>query len=120
MNYPAAEFPSLLPWAVLYLLVALVLLYRTRQFLVRADQQSPTRRLPMLRLLMLAGICLLVLSGCGTAPSPAWTSPPVPAELLTPPSKPVLLRAPSPSTTPGETTKKTRASVPSTEPATRR
>lgn len=50
-----------------------------------------------------------LLSGCGTAPSPVLTYPPVPADLLTPPAKPVLLTPASPSTTPGTT----RPSMPS-------
>lgn len=49
----------------------------------------------------------LLLSGCGTAPSRARTFPPVPADLLTPPSKPVLLTPASPSTRPGTTTTST-------------
>jgi hypothetical protein len=57
---------------------------------------------------------VLALSGCGTAPLQVQTSPPVPAGLLTPPRPPVLLQAPSPSTTPGETTKPMRASAPKT------
>ncbi|MNK72830.1 hypothetical protein D3C87_923150 [compost metagenome] len=54
----------------------------------------------------------LLLSGCGTAPSRARTFPPVPADLLTPPSKPVLLTPVSPSTTPGTTTTSTRNPAP--------
>lgn len=50
---------------------------------------------------------LLVLSGCGTAPSQAPWCPPVPAELLTEPQEPVLLTPTSPSTRPGPTRSKT-------------
>lgn len=50
---------------------------------------------------------LLVLSGCGTAPSQAPWCPPVPAELLTPPQEPVPLTQTSPSTRLGPTKLKT-------------
>lgn len=42
-------------------------------------------------LLVVALISLLLLSGCGTVPSPAPTRQPVPAALLVPPRKPTLL-----------------------------
>lgn len=67
--------------------------------------------------LLLCGSALL-LSGCGTAPLQVPQCPPVPAELLTPPQNPVLLRPTSPSTTPGPTTTRTRRDAGSTGPTT--
>lgn len=51
--------------------------------------------------------CLLLLSGCGTAPSQPSSCPPVPAHLTTPPAQPVLLMPASASKTPGTTTPST-------------
>lgn len=67
-----------------------------------------------LRTVALALPLLLMLSGCGTAPSraaPQWS---VPAELLTPPQEPVPLMPASPSKKPGPTTSKTRLDAAST------
>lgn len=112
---PSSPPTELLAWAVLNLLAGLNLLHRLLAFLaVPPRPQKRAMRLPALRLLLAAAICLLVLSGCGTAPSPAWTSPPVPAELLTPPRPPVPLQPASPSKTPGATTPSTPASAPRT------
>lgn len=87
---------------VLYLLcLLLVQLIATELGLPKAF--TPGR----LTLLVAVVISLLVLSGCGTAPLPARTSPPVPAGLLTPPRAPVLLHPASPLKTPGETTPST-------------
>lgn len=64
----------------------------------------PRQRLALLLMLLL--VLALGLSGCGTAPSRASTRPPVPAELLIPPQKPVLLtpglglKPPGPTTQP--------------------
>ena len=77
-----------------------------------ANRLGLTRRARMsgvrLQLLAIAALSsLLLLSACGTAPSPAPTRRPVPAALLVPPKAPTLLvpKAPaSPSTTPGPTT----------------
>ena len=70
-----------------------------------------------LQLLSMSALCsLLLLSACGTAPSPVLMQRPVPAALLVPPKAPTLLqpklqpvpKAPaSPSTTPGSTTQPT-------------
>lgn len=62
--------------------------------------------------------CLLLLSACGTAPSPAAPCPPVPAELLTPPQPPVMLQPPTPLKTPGPTTSKTLRDAAQTVPPT--
>lgn len=62
----------------------------------------------------------LLLYGCGTARSPALMSRPIPADLLTPPSKPVLLIPASASPTPGPTTTSTPRAAPSTESDTAR
>lgn len=61
---------------------------------------------------------LLVLSGCGTAPSRAETPLQVPAELLTPPQEPVMLTPASPSKKPGPTTSRTRLDAASTASTT--
>lgn len=58
--------------------------------------------------------CLLMLSGCGTAPLPAALCPPVPAELMEPPQEPVPLQRPSNSVTPGTTTPRTPPDAAST------
>ncbi len=81
--------------------------------------RTPARRLmgQMLSLaLMLLLTCALALalSGCGTAPSPAPAPLQVPATLLTPPQKPVLLMPVLPSTPPLPTTPKTPRPAPST------
>lgn len=54
----------------------------------------------------------LALSGCGTAPSQAPTRLPVPAELLIPPKKPVLLTPALGLKPPGPTTPSTPKAVP--------
>lgn len=77
-----------------------------------ANRLGLTRRARMsgvrLQLLSIAALCsLLLLSACGTVPSPAPTKRPVPAALLVPPKAPTLLVPKvqdSPSTTPGQTT----------------
>ena len=79
----------------------------TRLGLKRRARTSGLR----LQLLSVAALCsLLLLSACGTAPSPVLMQRPVPAALLVPPKAPTLLqpklqpvpKAPaSPSTTPG-------------------
>lgn len=68
---------------------------------------------PVLMIVILA-VSAMALSGCGTAPLQVQTSPPVPAGLLTPPRPPVLLQAPSRSTTPGATTPSTPSGAPKT------
>ena len=65
-------------------------------------------------LLVLVLLLLLALSGCGTVPWQAQTSPSIPAGLLTPPRPPVLLKPASPSTMPGTTTAPTLKSAPVT------
>ena len=47
-------------------------------------QKRPWVKLMTVVVLTLFCICLLALSGCGTAPLPAKTSPPMPVALLTP------------------------------------
>ncbi len=74
---------------------------------------------PTARVLLLTFVSLWVLSACGTAPSQAGSCPPVPAELLTPPSEPVPLTPASPSTTPGTTTPPTPPAAPPTGRALR-
>lgn len=59
-----------------------------------------------------------LLSACGTAPLPGMTCPPVPAELMQPPSPPVLLQPASGSTKSGPTTAPTPRPAPLTGPAT--
>lgn len=56
----------------------------------------------------------LLLSGCGTAPLPAPTRLQVPAELLIPPQRPVLLHLASPLKRLGSTTSKTLNHAPLT------
>lgn len=48
--------------------------------------------------------CLVMLSGCGTAPSRVCTCPEVPAELMEEPQKPVPLQRSTPSKTCSTTT----------------
>lgn len=64
--------------------------------------------------LILLTALLLLLSGCGTAPSWVQTTPPVPAGLLTPPRPPVLLLPISPLAPPGTTRPSTPGSAPRT------
>lgn len=71
------------------------------------------------RVVLLSCISLWVLSACGTAPLPVGSCPPVPAELLTPPTQPVPLTPASPSTTPGTTTPSTPPAAPPTGRALR-
>ena len=73
----------------------------------RQEVEPATRSFRNGYLTTLACGFLLMLSGCGTAPLPAATYPPVPAELMEPPQAPVLLQRPSPSRTPGPTTSRT-------------
>ena len=113
MNFTSA-LHSLL-FVVLWMLAFLVplaiaeLLARTQQF--------------QARLILLAGVALVLLlglSGCGTAPLVVQTRPPVPAELLTRPRPPVMLKpTASASATPGATTSSTPASAPKTGSTTR-
>lgn len=57
---------------------------------------------------------VLMLSACGTAPSTASPALQVPAELMEPPQKPVLLPSTPRSPTPGTTTPKTPPGAAST------
>ncbi|KLN57634.1 hypothetical protein VPARA_11470 [Variovorax paradoxus] len=78
---------------------------------------SRSDRAQMLRLLVknsaVMSLAVIVsaslLSGCGTARSPVLMYPQVPADLLIPPAKPVLLIPASSSTTPGTTKPSTRS-----------
>ena len=87
-----------------------------------ANRLGLTRRARMsgvrLQLLAMAALCsLLLLSACGTAPSPAPTPLRVPAALLVPPKAPTLLAPKAPasrSMTPGPTTVPTQKPVPTT------
>ena len=94
------------------ILLVLVLLLKTATEL--GLPQTMRDRWPLLLMMVLAMVLVGVLSGCGTAPSPVRTNPPVPAGLLTPPRPPVLLIPVSPSTTPGATTPSTPSSAPKT------
>lgn len=105
------EYALFLVHTVLILLV-LVLLLKTATEL--GLPQTFRARWPLLLMVVLVMVSALVLSGCGTAPLPARTSPPVPAGLLTPPRPPVLLTPASPSPTPGATTPSTPRPVPKT------
>ena len=93
---------------VLCLVVCLVVLWR---------QDSPpamARRAAAVLMLALISALVLVLSGCGTAPSLAPTRLWVPAELLTPPAPPVLLMPGSGLRPPGSTTPPTLRLAPRT------
>lgn len=110
MNFNAAYLFSLVYVAVLVLLFLMVLAGPALEkgFLTAVKQRWAL----LLSIVVLA--FLPALSGCGTAPSPARISPPVPAGLLTPPRPPVLLTPASPSTTPGATMPSMRSGAPKT------
>ena len=90
-----------------------VLLWRTQSLLLRLL----TRRGLALICWTVTLLSVLLLSACGTAPSPAPTPPRVPAALLVPPKAPTLLAPKAPasrSMTPGPTTVPTQKPVPTT------
>lgn len=95
----------------LLLCLALVCLPLVAARPIMASPPVQAFRQAYLRTVALALPLLLVLSGCGTAPSRADPSPRVPAELLTPPQEPVMLTPASPSTRPGPTTSRTQAAA---------
>ena len=111
--------PNILTFVAAYLLwfIGLCLLLRPAGVLPRQRTWSVVR----LCLLSIAGLASpLLLSGCGTAPSPESTRQPVPAALLVPPKKPTLLvpRTPdSSSKTPGPTMPATPKAAPKTDNA---
>lgn len=82
-------------------------------WLPRANPKRKVMAGRVLSLMMLAllSALVLVLSGCGTAPLPAPTRLQVSAELLTPPTPPVLLMPGSALPPPGPTTPKTPKAV---------
>lgn len=67
-------------------------------------QAPPMRKRRSLLTWAAAWSSLWMLSACGTAPSPVWMCPPLPAELLMPAEPPVLLEPGSASRMPGTTT----------------
>ena len=89
--------------AFLWLLTGLLALLATQHRMVWG-RPAFVRQTEAVVLVILGCCCLLALSGCGTVPWQAQTSPLVPAGLLTPPRPPVLLKPASPSTMPGTTT----------------
>lgn len=103
----APEPVSLAVLLTLWLCLVLVCLPLVAPRPVPTSQLQRSFRQAYLRTVVLALPLLLMLSGCGTAPSRAAPSPRVPAELLTPPQEPVLLTPVSPSRTPGPTTSRT-------------
>lgn len=105
----------LLSFLLLFLIAALSGLPVLRR-LPRPDRAQMLRRLATHSATLSAALIAsaLLLSGCGTARSRAPTYPRVPADLLTPPSKPVLLMPASRSTTPGPTTTSTPGHAPRT------
>lgn len=109
-------------WSPL-LLVLLGLMLLTLGYLAPTWRLStyPVQRRPQLRRLRWPLCCsLLMLSGCGTQPLRVDTCPPVPAELMTRPSQPVLLEPGLRLKTLGTTRPSTPASAASTAPATTR
>lgn len=111
----------LLSFLLLFLIAALSGLPVLRR-LQRPDRMRMLRRLATHSVTLSAALIAsaLLLSGCGTAPLRAPTYPQVPADLLTPPAKPVLLMPASRSTTPGPTTTSTPGHAPQTGSATAR
>lgn len=123
----AAPLPPL-PWLLLAalgllpllltaaLLWVLALVGRACVCLVLFMAQALMRVLPvrLLAALTLGFGSLWLLSGCGTAPSPVWTCPPVPAALMEAPQTPVPLIPGSTSATPGSTTPSTPPAAPPT------
>lgn len=101
------ESPSLLALFLLMVSAVLALLLIQKLPLTWTKTRSAAA-------LLVVGLYLMALSGCGTAPLQVQTSPPVPAGLLTPPRPPVLLQVPSRSTTPGATTPSTPSGAPKT------
>lgn len=97
--------PPSAAWVVLILSVALMALPLVQPMAPRLARQA-ARGLRHYRVAysLTLGVSLLLLSACGTAPLPAASCPPVPAELMTLPQEPVLLQPASPSTTRSTTT----------------
>lgn len=108
--FGAMALVLLVPLA-LCLVVCLAVLW-----LPRANPKHKVAAGRVLSLMMLAllSALVLVLSGCGTAPSLAPIRLWVPAELLTPPTPPVLLTPGSALPPPGPTTPKTPKPAPVT------
>ena len=94
----APEPVSLAVLLTLWLCLVLVCLPLVAPAPIATSPLQRSFRQAYLRTVVLALPLLLMLSGCGTAPSRAAPSPRVPAELLTPVS---------PSRTPGPTTSRT-------------
>lgn len=95
LNFPLLSALVLLP----LLLAGLALVYLAAFPLMPQRSKSRTS-LYYLCLLILISISLLALSGCGTQPSPGKQPPlQVPAELMKPPAKPILLAPSLPAST---------------------
>lgn len=109
------------PTLCLWHLRLLRLNLQQRPFMTPMNPQLWVRgkTLAWLRLRTAVCISLLMLSGCGTPPSPVRVScPPLPAELMQGPQSPVLLGEPSVSKTPGTTRLRTPSAAASTASAT--
>lgn len=112
---------ALLALAHTVLLAAWWLVNQGEYFLNQAVTALHETARPMLRWRrkLLACLSALLLSACGTAPSLDVTCPPVPAELMQPPSPPVLLQPAPAWPTPGPTNAPTPPAARPTGPATR-
>ena len=110
--YCAAALLVLIPVAALLAALLALLVELKRQW-----QPVPRwlrRRLCLTWAVLVMCGSLLLLSGCGTAPLAVPIRPPVPAELLTPPARPVLLIPDWGLMPPGPTTPPTPKAVPLT------
>ena len=107
---------NFLPAFQLVLLVLLLVPLLPLMLLQSAWGTAPPTAWVRAYLVAAAGASVLMLSGCGTAPSQAARCPPVPAELMEPPQEPALLQVKPSLKTPGPTTPKTPRDAASIEP----